>query len=313
MPGQERPDGRQEGDGLHADPELVDDLEEDQRQDDGLGVVDRVRHGQQAERPHRVDRDGRHGGMVPQIGLPGWANRHGRRRPRAGSTIGVDGATGEERHERDADGQQGRRQHGAEDDDDRDRRGRGRPRGAARVRTTCAASAQVVAERPVRARSGSARIGQRTSAVHHGATSPQAASVAKAQPVGPPLASPATTFHAQTTPRHHEPDADEQQTAAVRRAVRPAEVASRDGDAWSCRTIPRRGPEDARGRRAPGTARRRAPPSGQPIADEDQPRSTAAPHSEVGPDQPERIEVEVRQRAPGTARPPSSRPRAISP
>ena len=44
----------------HPDPELVDDREEDQRQQDGLGVVDRVGHGQQAERAHRVDLDGRH-------------------------------------------------------------------------------------------------------------------------------------------------------------------------------------------------------------------------------------------------------------
>ena len=75
--GQERPDGGQEGDGVDADPELVDDLEEDERQDDGLGVVDGMRHRQQAERPHRVDGDGRHGRMVPQIGLAGWAKTQG--------------------------------------------------------------------------------------------------------------------------------------------------------------------------------------------------------------------------------------------
>ena len=63
-PGQEAPGGRQERDGFDPDPELVDDLEEDQRQQYGLRVVDRVGHGQQAEGPHRVDRRQLHPRMV---------------------------------------------------------------------------------------------------------------------------------------------------------------------------------------------------------------------------------------------------------
>ena len=96
----ERPDGGEEGDRLHSDAVLVDDLEEDERQDDRLGVVDRVRHGQQAERAHRVDLDRRHAGMVTHVGLRGWANQQGvsgsdrplrrgrRRRRRAGPRAG---------------------------------------------------------------------------------------------------------------------------------------------------------------------------------------------------------------------------------
>ena len=53
-----RGDGRgrgEEGDRLHADVVVQDDLEEDQRQDDRLRVVDRVRDRQQRQRAHRVD------------------------------------------------------------------------------------------------------------------------------------------------------------------------------------------------------------------------------------------------------------------
>ena len=52
------PDGGEERDRLDADPELVDDREEDQRQDHRLGVVDRVGDREQAERAHRPDVDG---------------------------------------------------------------------------------------------------------------------------------------------------------------------------------------------------------------------------------------------------------------
>ncbi len=48
-----------------ADPELIDDLEEDQRQDDGLRMVDGVGDRQQAERAHRADLGGGHPRMVP--------------------------------------------------------------------------------------------------------------------------------------------------------------------------------------------------------------------------------------------------------
>ena len=46
---------REERDGLHADVVVEDDLEEDQRQDDSLRVVDGVGDGQQRQRAHRVD------------------------------------------------------------------------------------------------------------------------------------------------------------------------------------------------------------------------------------------------------------------
>jgi len=64
-PGRERTGRGEESDRLHADPELIDDLEEYQGQDDGLGVVDRVGDGQQAERAHRVDVRGDHPPIVP--------------------------------------------------------------------------------------------------------------------------------------------------------------------------------------------------------------------------------------------------------
>ena len=69
------------------DPELVDDLEVDQRQDDGLGVVDGVRDRQQPERAHRVDlgdpdRGDVHRPMVPHrwpisLGQPAVARLRG--------------------------------------------------------------------------------------------------------------------------------------------------------------------------------------------------------------------------------------------
>ena len=61
----ERAERRQEGDGLDPDPVLVDDREVDQRQQDRLGVVDRVGDRQEPKRAHRADLVGRHGAMVP--------------------------------------------------------------------------------------------------------------------------------------------------------------------------------------------------------------------------------------------------------
>ena len=61
-PGRERPEGDQERDVIDPDRELVDDLDEDQRQQDRLRVVDGVGDRQQAQRAHRADvvRRGRH-------------------------------------------------------------------------------------------------------------------------------------------------------------------------------------------------------------------------------------------------------------
>ncbi len=71
----EAADRRQEGDRLDAHPELVDHLEVDQRQDDGLGVVHRVGDGQQPERARRVDLGARLIRVWCRIvGLPRWAN-----------------------------------------------------------------------------------------------------------------------------------------------------------------------------------------------------------------------------------------------
>ena len=61
----EGPERGEERDRLHADAELVDDLEEDQGQDDGLSVVDRVRHREQPERTIWVDLLVGHPRMVP--------------------------------------------------------------------------------------------------------------------------------------------------------------------------------------------------------------------------------------------------------
>ena len=76
-PGRERPDRGQDGDGPDADPELVDDGQEDERQQDGEGVVDRVRRrtaaasdrfGTDLHGPHGADRV-RHplGGPMPTV------------------------------------------------------------------------------------------------------------------------------------------------------------------------------------------------------------------------------------------------------
>jgi hypothetical protein len=52
-------EGDQERDVVDSDRELIDDLDEDQRQQDRLGVVDRVGDRQETERPHRADTVGR--------------------------------------------------------------------------------------------------------------------------------------------------------------------------------------------------------------------------------------------------------------
>src|SRR3972149_6940730 len=54
-PGPDRPGRGYERDRLDPHVELVDDRQEDQRQDDGLGVVDRMRDREQPEGPGRVD------------------------------------------------------------------------------------------------------------------------------------------------------------------------------------------------------------------------------------------------------------------
>jgi hypothetical protein len=62
----DRARGSDERDRLHADAELVDDPQEDQRQDDGLRVVDRMGDGQQPQRPTGTDR--RRGGWARSVG-----------------------------------------------------------------------------------------------------------------------------------------------------------------------------------------------------------------------------------------------------
>src|SRR5258706_251479 len=72
--GAHRAHRRQEGDRLDADMELRDDEQEDRRQDDRLGVVDRVRDGQQPEGPPGVDPRGRTqtGAAQPGFGVATW-------------------------------------------------------------------------------------------------------------------------------------------------------------------------------------------------------------------------------------------------
>ena len=64
-----RREGAHRGEDRHGrdrDAELVDDREEDRRQQHGIGVVDRVRHREQAERAHRMDRrQGMHRAILP--------------------------------------------------------------------------------------------------------------------------------------------------------------------------------------------------------------------------------------------------------
>ena len=90
-PRDDRPERGEVGDLALADPELVDDLEVDQRQQDGVRVVDRVGDDEQPERAHRpdVDRRGRggrdwrldrvrklHARMMPHLGPAGWSIPH---------------------------------------------------------------------------------------------------------------------------------------------------------------------------------------------------------------------------------------------
>ncbi len=65
-----RREGAHRGEDRHGrdcDTELVDDRQEDRRQQHGIGVIDRVRHRQQPERAHRMDRrEGLHRAILPE-------------------------------------------------------------------------------------------------------------------------------------------------------------------------------------------------------------------------------------------------------
>jgi hypothetical protein len=78
----DRPGGGHERHGADADPELLDDLEEDEGQHDSLGVVDRVGQRQQPQRPLRMDLVG--GGATRVRAHPRrQARRRAGMRPRA--------------------------------------------------------------------------------------------------------------------------------------------------------------------------------------------------------------------------------------